>query len=465
MSKGIELVKNTGIIAIGKCGVLLIQFFLLPIYTSYLSTAEYGSYDYLVTIGLFVIPIATMLMEESMFRFLIDAKNEKEESSIISTTIIYIIVSNLIIGFLIFILCKSLSYNYIFYLILYIISGSLYNLILGLARGKGNIKFYSIISLICTALTVGLNLLFIVVLNLGLNGIMISVSIAQFFCFFLSFIVLNMKKYLSMQSFNLCIMKSMFKFSLPLVPNSVSWSFVNLLSRTAIVSFIGVSANGIYSIANKFPYLINVVYGFFYTAWRESAAKAFNEEDKDNFYQSIYVILKRFMFSICIVLIAFLPFVFDFFVDKDYASAYYYIPPLIISMYYANVSGFYGGIYSAYKQTNVMGLSAMIGAILTVVATLVLIPFMGIWAAVVGNFLSNFTTYIIRKIDIKKYIIFDKDLRFEIFKLIWLAGVLFCYYSSNIILLVLALGISIILSFITNRQFVKVILNFIKNHN
>ena len=71
MNQKKELIKNTIIILIGKFSTQLVSFLLLPLYTSLLTTAEYGQYDFLNTISIFLIPCVTLLMEEGMFRFLI----------------------------------------------------------------------------------------------------------------------------------------------------------------------------------------------------------------------------------------------------------------------------------------------------------------------------------------------------------------------------------------------------------
>ena len=43
-----ELMKNTRIIALGKFSTQVISYLLLPLYTSVLTTSEYGIYDFLV---------------------------------------------------------------------------------------------------------------------------------------------------------------------------------------------------------------------------------------------------------------------------------------------------------------------------------------------------------------------------------------------------------------------------------
>ena len=78
MGEAKRLVKNTGIIAIGGMATKLVQFFLLPLYTSVLTTAEYGTVDYINTIALFLVPAVSILMDEALFRFLIDCKDDDE---------------------------------------------------------------------------------------------------------------------------------------------------------------------------------------------------------------------------------------------------------------------------------------------------------------------------------------------------------------------------------------------------
>ena len=101
-----DLLKNTAIITIGRISTQLVSFLLLPLYTSVLSTKEYGSYDLLNTYSIFMIPFITLLMEEAMFRFLIDAKDEKERNSVINQTMTFCLISVFISSILFYIIFK-----------------------------------------------------------------------------------------------------------------------------------------------------------------------------------------------------------------------------------------------------------------------------------------------------------------------------------------------------------------------
>ena len=109
MNKKKQLAKNTIIIFFGRVCTQLISFFLLPLYTSYLATKEYGTVDLIQTYVTLLVPIITLELEMSIFRFLIDSrKNEKETNKLISNnffilgislsifSILYIIVSSFV---------------------------------------------------------------------------------------------------------------------------------------------------------------------------------------------------------------------------------------------------------------------------------------------------------------------------------------------------------------------------------
>ena len=79
-----RLIKNTGIIAVGGMATKLVSFLLLPLYTSVLSTGDYGTVDYINTIALFCVPAVSLLMDEALFRFLIDCRTDGDRSKAVT---------------------------------------------------------------------------------------------------------------------------------------------------------------------------------------------------------------------------------------------------------------------------------------------------------------------------------------------------------------------------------------------
>ena len=472
MNQKKQLMKNTIIIAIGKLSTQIISYLLLPLYTSQLDPSEYGNYDFICTLSIFLCPIITLLMEESMFRYLIDADSKVQRKKIITQTIIYTffgtvlftIIAALIMGF-----GTDYTPMYITAIITFVISNILIGLSNALSRGLGKIKLYSVSNFILGISTIILNIVFILALNAGAEGLLWANTIANAFTAIVILAILKLPKYIG--KIDKPLMKDMIKYSIPLVPNSISWSIINMSDRIILTQMVSSAANGIYAMANKFPNIINVLYGYFYTAWKESAAKIVKENNKNQYYNSIYHDAKRFLYAVTICLIAVMPFAFPIFINEAYNEAYVYIPIVMIATYYSNLSSFYGGIFSAYKDTKIMGTTTIVAAVINLVIDLLLVNTLKIYAACFSTLIANLIVYFYRKKKLKKYLKL-KELKWQ-GPMLFLAIICLAYYAkyipvigNNPVLLwtinVISLVIAVLYSLLNNWKFIKGIINTIK---
>ena len=470
MSQKSQLVKNTIIIAIGKLSTQILSYILLPLFTARMAVEQYGTYDLGCTLSLFLCPIITLLMEESMFRFLIDAKNIREKRKIISQTIIYTLIGTLIfipLAILAFSLTKKYPSSFAFAFIVFVISNILINLSNALARGLSQIKIFSISNFILGIITLILTIIALLAFP-SAEGLLWSNSIANLLTAFLVFRKLKFKEYFG--SYNKKVMKEMISYSIPLVPNSISWTIINMSDRIILTNFINSTANGIYAMANKFPNIINVLYGYFYTAWKESAAKILKQENKDAYYNSIYHDIKRFLFAVTLCLIAVMPFAFPIFINAKYSESYIYIPIIMIATYYSNISSFYGGIFSAYKDTKIMGTTTFIAAAINLVIDLLFVSKFKIYAACFSTLIADIIIYYYRKQRLKKFLKL-KELTI-LGPIIMMTIICFAYYTKYIpgisnagywIINVISLIIAVTYSYAINKKNIAIIVGKLKN--
>lgn len=456
-----ELMKNTFIIALGKFSTQVISYFLLPLYTSILSTSEYGIYDFLVTACIFLVPFITLLMEESMFRFLIDEETKQGKMKVMSNACIYSILSMIIWCILLFIILSIFKFKYTTVFIFYIISCIFITLSNSISRGMGKIKIYSLSNFILSVLTIILNILFIVTFKLGTYGLLYATVLANLLTSLFIFFKLKIYSYIKVKYVKKKELIKMVKYSYPLVPNSIGWSIINISDRLIITLFLGSSANGIYAMSNKFPNIINTFSGFFFTAFKENASKAIKEKNYKEYYDNIQEIVHKAFIAISIMLITIVPFIFNIFINKAYNDAYQYIPILVVALYYGNMSGFYGSLFVAFKETKVIGRSTIIGAIINLIVNIALIKFIGIYAAVVSTLVSNYIVNIYRKRKINNLYPLGKIKNYYISIMIMiLLSALF--YFKHIIINVIALLIAIIYSYIANKDLIKDIMKLFK---
>ena len=448
-----ELVKNTFIIALGKLSTQILSFLLLSLYTSRLTPAEYGTYDFLVNLQLLIIPLLTLYMEESMFRFLIDADTEKKKKSIISQTFIYVGTMTIIFIAVASIVCGIISYEYALPFILYIVSCVFIGMSNALARGLSKIKLYSISNFILGFSTILLNILFISIFNMGVYGLLYSIVIANFITSIIVFIKLKFFKYVDLKKFNKKQMKEMLKYSLPLVPSNLSWYIISLSDRLMLTGMSGTAVNGIYSVANKFPYILNTVFSYFHTAWKESAAKIVKEKNFKKSFNSIFLDTKKLLFAGMVCLIAGTPFVFSLLIDSAYQEAYMFIPLLALSTYFSCLSNFYGGIFAAYKNTKIMGTTTIVAAVINIGINLIFIPMFGIWAAVASTFVSGIVVYLYRIKAMNRYVklVRTKMLGPALVILIVTLG----YYSNSWLFKGIGLAVALSYSYLINQKALK----------
>ena len=256
----------------------------------------------------------------------------------------------------------------------------------------------------------------------------------------------------------------MIKYSAPLVPNSISWNIINMSDRIILTSMVSSAANGIYSMANKFPNIITVFYSYFNTAWKESAAKIVKDENKNKHYNSVYHDTKKLLYAITICLIAVMPFAFHILINSAYDEAYIYIPIVMIATYYSNLSSYFGGIFAAYKDTKIMGITTVFAAVINLVIDLIFVSQLKIYAACISTLIADVIVYLYRREKLKKYIKI-KEIKWQgpavILTLICLA-----YYSKFMpfiptaaywIINVISLGIAVAYSVANNYRIVKTV--------
>lgn len=139
------LIKNTAIVSLGKICTQLITFFLLPLYTAVLSTEEYGVVDLLNTlVGLFL-PIVTLQIEQGVFRYLLDCRdNEKEQKTIISSTVFFLIIQSIIYLVCFLIVSQWIHNDYKYFLAINLIANIFSAVLLQISRGLGDNTSYAI---------------------------------------------------------------------------------------------------------------------------------------------------------------------------------------------------------------------------------------------------------------------------------------------------------------------------------
>ena len=96
MSKASYLLKNMWVLTISNFSSKILIFLLVPLYTSVLSTEEYGKYDLAVSTATLLYPLLTLNIVDAVMRFLMDKNSDRV--SIATIGLRFISISSIIFG-------------------------------------------------------------------------------------------------------------------------------------------------------------------------------------------------------------------------------------------------------------------------------------------------------------------------------------------------------------------------------
>ena len=199
MSRGKSLLKNTLIITFGKVCTQLVTFFLLPLYTGILSTEEYGTVDLLNTLVSLLLPIITFQVEMAIFRELLESRDYNyKKRKVISSGALSVILQCIIFVILFLILSPFIHNNYKYFLVVNVIASIFNSLFLQIARGFGDNTKYAFASFLSAVSTVIFNVIFLVVIKLGVNGMLLGTFIGQVISAIYMFEALKINKYITL---------------------------------------------------------------------------------------------------------------------------------------------------------------------------------------------------------------------------------------------------------------------------
>lgn len=467
MSREKTLVKNTLIMAIGTFLPRIINLLTTPIITGATTGAQYGQLDLVTTTILsFIVPLCTLQLEQSLFRFLVDAKSTKEQKYVITNGYVMIFTLMLIVGIIcLFVPIDLFNGSYKFLVIGYIWIEIIATTSRFVLRAFSKYKEYSVLA----ALVVIINFIVVAICLLwfktGYIGVLIALTVADIVGFIYVMFVCNIFSYFNLKYFRLEYASRMLQYALPFIPNTVSW-YINQLSDRWIISiFLGAGPNGIYALANKIPSIVNILYPAFNLAWTDSATRSVNDPDSAKYYNHMFKMLFCIVSAGTVLLLAASPIIFEILCrNKSLASAFDFTPTLIIATYFYCFSQFFGSIYVAVKSTKNMSITTTMAAGINILINLLLINKIGVQAAVISTLVANLFLAGYRFVDLnKKYYRLRINKRLTILTTIVIIIISLLAWSKDPILwgldIVLAIGYAY---FISGDIFVGMIKSFLK---
>ena len=403
-----RLLSNTAILGAGTFASKVLVLLLMPFYTSILSTSEFGAADLISQTANLLMPLAAVGICDGIFRFALDsAENGEDRKRVLSTGVVILLLGSVALCALIQLLrlFEPLR-GYLWLITLYVIAANLHAAFAGYIRALGKTTLFAVQGIINTALTIGLNVLFLLVFDMGSLGYVLSVVIADFTMALFLFLVARLYRDFSFCRLHRETAKDMLRFSIPYIPTTILWLITSVSDRYVVTAYCGEAENGLYAAAYKLPTLLTLVSGVFVEAWHFSTVRDADEEEKSSFFGSVYVNFMSIMFMGASVLIAGARILTKILLAESYFVSWRFVPMLAVAMVFSTLVAFLGSVYFLKKKSTLSMLTALAGAVINVVLNFVMIPDHGAMGAAVATFISYLAVYVIRAYDTSFYLRF-----------------------------------------------------------
>ncbi len=397
-----KLFSDTALFALSTFSSKLLSILMLPFYTRMLDEASMGTADLIFSTGNLITPLATIGIAESVIRFGLDRSYKKDE--VFSTGILITLIGILFVLLFAPLLDLVTPIQYYTKLIyLYVASACLKSICSQFVRSRGLVRLFAVDGILSTVFVVIFNIIFLAVFKLSVTGFVLSTILADSLSILFLFIMGSLYKYIKLK-INPRVVKNMLIFSIPMIPNAISWWITNASDRYMVTFFWDIKESGIYSISYKIPTIISAISMVFSKAWQLSAFKEKSGPQRERFFSNVFKLYQMFiMIGVSFIIMLVQPLTSILVSDRFYES-WRYAPLLLLGVGYSCFVTFLGSVYMAEKKNVMSMVSTVSGAILNIILNLILIPPFGAQGAAIATCSSFVFVFIFRAVDTRRLI-------------------------------------------------------------
>ena len=389
-----NLGRHTLIYGAGIVASKLASFIMLPVYTRYLTPADYGVLE-LLSMTIDVIgTVAGIGLSASIFKFYADFQPKGEEKQIISTAGIAALAIACVTAGLGLLFSPMLSravfdhgigsdplYFRLFFLIYLVQTAEMVPLLLLRARHESVAFVAASVGKLVAMLT--MNIIFVVVLRMGVLGVLISnLAVSAVSATALtSYAIWRTGPHFSRQKFMM-----MARFGYPMVFWLLS-NFVLVFSdRYFLNHYSGPAVVGIYSLAYKFAFVLTAfAFTPFQMVWEPQRFALARGERASEIYARVFTYLNVALGGMALVMALYVMDLLRVMAAPAFLPAYRLVPLILAAQVIYHWTAFCNVGLFLRDKTRVLARLSVVAVVAVLALNILLIPRFGVWGAAVAT--------------------------------------------------------------------------------
>ena len=362
-ASGGKVLVNSIIYSFGGLLQKCFSFFLLPLYTAYLTTEDYGitsvTSSFIATAGY----IVAFSLFSAVLRFYVDLKDdEKKLKRFYGTIVTFVFLSGTVFAGILTLLREPVSehlfsgidyYPLIFVCLLSLIFNCQHTVFDNILKSQQKAMKSSICSILYFLLNVALNILFVVVFQLGALGTLLATLISG--AAYTLYFVIEM---CIMRTITFCLdwklLKSALKYSIPIMPHNLSTHIAIFISKLLISDTGSLAHLGVYSVSTQFGQIADTVQNYVDSAYGPWLYERLHNKEGD-YRKTIRSNVNLLISVIGLFFVGISLFAQDYivlFVDESYVDAWRYVPLLVATFAIKTAYYFFVEVLFYFKEAS-----------------------------------------------------------------------------------------------------------------
>jgi O-antigen/teichoic acid export membrane protein len=394
-----NLASDTAVYGLFTIVGRFLTFLLTPLYTNYLSIEEVGDIVFIFSIIAFLNIIYSFGMDSAFFRFYSKDKPEQTKKVFSSSYFTILIISGIIT--LIFLLFAGLfapgisdlpnATTLIRYAALIPFLDALMFIPYSYLRMTRQAKKFATAKFFLIIITVGMNFLLVVFINMGAEGVLLSQLTANLMgLFFFVPLIYNQLDF----RFDFKLIKDMFRYGLPTMPASFSAIILQIADRPVLKALTDSAQLGIYGVNYRLGIPMMMFVSVFEYAWKPFYLSHYEDEDSKVLFKRVltyFTLACAFVFLIVGFFIEYvvrMPFIGGNFINPEYWEGLGIIPIILIAYYFNGMFNNFAAGFHITKKTDYLPVAVGVAAISNIGLNFLLIPSMGYWGSAWATLIS-----------------------------------------------------------------------------
>ena len=394
-----KLASQTAVYGLSQIVGRFVNYLLVPLHTALFDTADFGINTLMYSYVTFFNVLLTYGMETAFFRF---SQKQDNPAQVYSTALTSLISSSLFFGLLFGVFSPQIASvinvpehpEYVIYFTAIIALDAISAVPFAYLRQQNKVLKFAIVKNINIFTNILLNLYFLLLCPYFQNehGMLLplyngTINIGYIFLANLIASIVTIpllwKEIFAIRnaSFNKTLWREMLVYGLPLMVVGFAGMINETLDRI-IISYVytdvqeGLRATGIYG-AN---YKLSILMSLFIQAFRYAAEPFFFNHAKQNDKRHIYATVMNYFTLVCLALFLTVSLyidVFKHFINNRYWEGLHVVPVLLIANMFLGMYYNFSIWYKLSDNTNKGAIISTIGAVITILANIILVPLLG----------------------------------------------------------------------------------------